>query len=64
LDERAVDVVYICGLVTSVCVLATVMSALDLGFSVVVLAEGIRGLDEPSTVLAVQNMVEAGATFA
>ena len=70
LDERLEDLggqtVYVIGLATDYCVKQTVLDACRLGFRVVVLSDGVRGIDvEPGdSERALEAMQEAGAMIA
>ena len=70
LDERLEDLggqtVYVIGLATDYCVKQTVLDACRLGFRVVVLSDGVRGIDvEPGdSDRALEAMQEAGAIVA
>ena len=67
LDERLEDLevqtLYVIGMATDYCVKQTVLDACKLGFRVVVLRDGVRGLDvEPGdSERALEAMQEAGA---
>ena len=64
LHERQVEKVVVVGIATDVCVKATVLDALRLGFATTVLSEGVRAVDlEPGDgERALRAMAEAGAT--
>lgn len=70
LDERLEDLgaqtVCVIGLATDYCVKQTVLDACRLGFRVVVLSDGVRGIDvEPGdSKRALEAMQEAGAIVA
>lgn len=51
------------GIATDYCVKATVMDALDLGYSVVVIEDLIRGVAPDTTAQAIADMKAAGAWF-
>jgi nicotinamidase-related amidase len=55
--------IYVCGLATDYCVLQTVLDALADGFSVMVLADAIRGveLNQGDSERAIGEMRRAGA---
>jgi nicotinamidase/pyrazinamidase len=61
-----VDELFVCGLATDYCVLASVMDALALGFRVTVVRDACRGVDFPpgSAAKALAAMETAGATMA
>jgi nicotinamidase/pyrazinamidase len=63
LRGRGVDEIHVIGLATDYCVRATVLDGLDLGFRVVVVTEGIRGVELQSGDCrrAIDEMREAGA---
>ncbi len=70
MDERLEDLeaqtLYVVGLATDSCVKQTVLDACRLGFRVVVLRDGVRGIDrEPGdSERALEAMREAGAIVA
>ena len=66
LRDRGVDRLYVAGLATDYCVKNTVLDALRLGFDVVVVEDGIRGVEvEPGdSERAIAEMRAAGAHFA
>jgi len=51
------------GIATDYCVKATVMDALDLGYSVVVIEDLIRGVAPDTAAQAIADMKAAGAWF-
>ncbi len=61
LRELGVDTLHIIGLATDFCVKFTVLDALGLGFKVVLLTEGCRGLTEEGSAAAIEEMRAAGA---
>jgi nicotinamidase/pyrazinamidase len=63
LREQGVDEIHVLGLATDYCVRATVLDGLALGFRVVVITEGIRGVDlaPGDSARAIEEMREAGA---
>ena len=63
LRRRGVDEIHVMGLATDYCVRATVLDGLDLGFRVVLLMEGIRGVELRSGDCrrAIDEMRAAGA---
>jgi len=63
--ERGVDRLYVAGLATDYCVKHSVLDALRQGFEVVVVEDGIRGVEvEPGdTERAIAEMRAAGARF-
>ena len=66
LRERSVERVVVCGLATDYCVVETALDARRLGFSVIVLSDGIRAVDLQSGDgdRAIARMREAGAKIA
>jgi len=62
LKERGVEEVYVCGLATNVCVRATALDAVDLGYTTYVVEDGCRGVDiQPGVVeRAVEEMCRSG----
>ena len=52
---------FICGLATDYCVKATAMDALKLGYKVILIAGGIAGVQEETTIQALGELVLAGA---
>lgn len=65
LRDRAIRTVVVCGLATDYCVKATALDALRLGFTTLVLADGVRSVDlQPGDGdLAIAELEEAGATI-
>ena len=63
LRERGVERVLVGGLATDYCVRATVLDALDEGFEVRVIGEGVRGIAPDTVEAARAEMADAGATF-
>jgi nicotinamidase/pyrazinamidase len=63
LRRRGVDEIHVMGLATDYCVRATVLDGLDLGFRVVLLTEGTRGveLQRGDCQRAIEEMRKAGA---
>jgi nicotinamidase/pyrazinamidase len=63
LREKRITRVFIGGIATEYCVKATVIDALNLGFSTVLLTDAIRGIDANSAdqEKAVGQMLEGGA---
>lgn len=68
LIDEGITTLLVGGLVTNVCVQATVNDALDLGYRVIVIEEAVRGIpgggDIPTPEEALQQMQEAGAELA
>jgi nicotinamidase/pyrazinamidase len=64
LRARGVTALYVGGLATDYCVRATVLDARRAGFPVTVLNEGIAGIAPDTEERAVDEMRQAGATFA
>jgi nicotinamidase/pyrazinamidase len=60
LRRRGIRVLYISGLATEYCVMATVMDALKYGFKVVLLTDAIRAVDSVKGAEAIAAMVAAG----
>jgi nicotinamidase/pyrazinamidase len=65
LRTKDVDEIHVLGLATDYCVSATVLDGLDLGFRVVLLAEGTRGVElrNGDCERAIEEMREAGAVI-
>jgi nicotinamidase/pyrazinamidase len=65
LKSKGVDEIHVLGLATDYCVRATVLDGLDLGFRVMLLTEGIRGVDlqNGDCERAIEEMREAGAVI-
>lgn len=65
LREEGIDTIVVVGLVTNVCVIATVLDALKAGLRVIVVLEGVRGIPGgdglPTPEQAVEQMRDAGA---
>jgi nicotinamidase/pyrazinamidase len=63
LRAKRVDEIHVLGLATDYCVRATVLDGLDLGFRIVLLTEGIRGVDltNGDCDRAIEEMRGAGA---
>lgn len=61
LHARGFTDLYVVGLATEFCVLATVLDGLKHGFHVIVDPEGIRALDDLNGRLALDQMADAGA---
>ncbi|ADU96922.1 Nicotinamidase [Thermovibrio ammonificans HB-1] len=61
LRERGVRRVFVCGVATDYCVKNTVLGALNLGYSCVLLADAVKGVAPETTREAVNRMLEAGA---
>lgn len=66
LEDLGVQTLYVIGLATDYCVKQTVLDACRLGFRVVVLQDGVRGIDvQPGdSQKAFQDMQAAGAVTA
>ncbi|HWP56283.1 MAG TPA: nicotinamidase [Candidatus Acidoferrales bacterium] len=66
LRELGVERVFVGGLATDYCVRHTVLDALKEGFQVVLIEEGVRGvnLKPDDSARAIQEMIQAGATKA
>jgi nicotinamidase/pyrazinamidase len=63
LKRQGVDEIHVLGLATDYCVRESVLDGLDLGFRVVLLTEGIRGVDlqNGDCERAIEEMRQAGA---
>jgi nicotinamidase/pyrazinamidase len=63
LKSKGVNEIYVLGLATDYCVRATVLDGIDLGFRVVLLTEGTRGVDlqKGDCERAIEEMRRAGA---
>jgi nicotinamidase/pyrazinamidase len=67
LRDEGIDTLIMGGLVTNVCVVATVLEALEAGFRVIVLSDACRGIDAPGLPThdeALDQMRDAGAVIA
>ena len=64
LRAEGIDTLDVCGIATDYCVRATVMSALDAGFSVRVLSQLCAAVDEEDGGKALADMERAGARVA
>lgn len=56
-----IDTLYFCGLATDVCVYASVMDALKLGFSCAIVVDAMKGVSGADSERAVLEMVRGGA---
>lgn len=65
LQEQGVQEVYVMGLATDYCVKFTVLDAIDLGFKVILISDGCRGinLEKGDVDKALQEMEEKGASL-
>lgn len=63
LRRRGVSSLYVGGLATDYCVRASVLDALNAGFTVRVLTDGIAGLGAEDSARALAEMQDAGATL-
>ncbi len=61
LKERGVKRVFICGVAAEFCVKHTCLGALNLGYTVFVLRDGIKGLSSESEEEAVGELLRSGA---
>lgn len=61
LKEHNVDRIYVCGVVTEICIQATVHTALALGYDVVVVKDAIMELDKEKGERALDEMEKDGA---
>ena len=61
LRRRGIQRVFVAGLATDYCVRATVMDALDAGFTVMLVEDGCRGVGEETTKAALAQMYARGA---
>ncbi len=61
LKERGVRRVFVCGVATEFCVKNTCLGALNLGYTVFVLKDGVKGLNRNSEEEAIKNLLQAGA---
>jgi nicotinamidase/pyrazinamidase len=60
LNRKGIDRLFICGLALDVCVLATVMDAVNLGFDVGLILSGTRPVNDKDGSVAVEKMKKAG----
>lgn len=65
LRQQRVDTLYVAGLATDYCVRATVLDACRLGFSVLLISRGIRGVEREAgdSDRAIDDMLAAGAVL-
>ncbi len=63
LRDRGVRRVYVCGVATEYCVLATAKDALAAGLEVVLLTDGIRGIDPQAGRQKIEELVKRGMTL-
>ncbi len=63
LQERGVKRLFVCGVATDYCVLNTVLGGLNLGYTLLVAQDSIKGVLETSTKEAVKKMMKKGAIF-
>ena len=61
LKERGVRRVFVCGVATEFCVKNTCIGALNLGYTVFVLKDGVKGLAEDSEEEAIRELLRLGA---
>lgn len=64
LKKKGIDRLFVCGLALDVCVLATVMDALRVGFQVFLIRGGTKPVDEKGGQSALGKMKTAGAKVA
>jgi nicotinamidase/pyrazinamidase len=64
LQDRRITALYFCGLATEYCVKFSVLDALELGYSVFVVEDGITGFDSELGAQAIAEMLSRGVTFA
>lgn len=62
-QRKGIDTLYVCGLATDYCVKFTVLDALKLGYSVFLVVDGCRGVNQQlnDSADAIQEMENAGA---
>ena len=63
LKARGIKHLVVYGIATDYCVKASVIDALKLGYSVVVIQDLIRGVAPDTSAAAILEMQQAGATF-
>jgi len=65
LQTLGISSIVLCGLATDYCIYYSAVDALNLGFTVSVLQEGIRGVNQPegSTASAISDMKQLGIKF-
>ena len=63
LRDRGVSTLYVGGLATDYCVRASVLDALNAGFTVKVLTDGIAGIGAEDAARALEEMQQAGASL-
>jgi len=63
--KEGVQALYICGVATDYCVLQTALEGLQLGFSVTVLVDAVRGVDlrQGDSERALEELAATGAVF-
>jgi len=60
LKERGVKRVFVCGVATEFCVKNTCLGALNLGYTVFLLKDGVKGLNRNSEEEALKDLLRAG----
>jgi len=63
LKERGVKRLFICGVATDYCVKNTALGGLNLGYTVFVLKDGVRGVFPETTESAKRELLSRGAIF-
>jgi nicotinamidase/pyrazinamidase len=63
LKDKGVKELYIVGLATEYCVKSTAMDALNKGFRVYIVEEGVVGIKEEDVEKAIEGMGKAGINF-
>ncbi|WP_457681571.1 nicotinamidase [Thermovibrio sp.] len=63
LKERGVKRLFICGVATDYCVKNTALGALNLGYSVFLLKDAVKGVSEETTEKALSELLDGGAVF-
>ncbi len=63
LKERGVKRVFICGVATDYCVFNTALGAINLGYFVFVLEDGVKGVSEESSRKALDKLLKRGAVL-
>jgi len=63
LRERGVKRVFICGVATDYCVFNTALGAINLGYFVFILEDGVKGVSEESSRKALDELLKRGAVL-
>lgn len=63
LKERGIKRVFVCGVATDFCIKNTAIGAINLGYQVFILLDGIKGVFENSSEEAIKILLEEGAVL-